>query len=136
MPLRVLSFRSAMGVWRGLSYWLRNSKAKKRIGMIEEQLPDAVELMVRSPAGSAIPFVTRRSTLVARKRSPIPLGSELGIIADEAAYGMNVDDALNRIGNMADRLDLQDLRFLADCGGYPVKHRAATWPRSSKVWPM
>ena len=39
-----------------------------------------------------------------------PLGSELGVIADEAAYGKDVAES---IGNMADRLDIQDLRFLA-----------------------
>ncbi|NND43471.1 MAG: pilus assembly protein TadB, partial [Silicimonas sp.] len=35
-----------MGVG-GIFVWV-NNKAKKRLGMIEEQLPDAVELMVRS----------------------------------------------------------------------------------------
>jgi tight adherence protein B len=39
-----------------------------------------------------------------------PLGSEMGIIADEAAYGRDIGEALNE---MAERLDMQDLRFLA-----------------------
>ncbi len=33
----------------GVFVWV-NNKAKKRLSMIEEQLPDAVELMVRSSA--------------------------------------------------------------------------------------
>jgi tight adherence protein B len=39
-----------------------------------------------------------------------PLGSEFGVIADEAAYGRDVGEALK---DMAERLDMQDLRFLA-----------------------
>ena len=39
-----------------------------------------------------------------------PLGSEFGVIADESAYGRDVGDALKE---MSERLDMQDLRFLA-----------------------
>jgi len=86
--------------------WVNNT-AKKRLGMIEEQLPDAVELMVRSlrvghPFSSALQIVS--------KEVPDPLGSEMGVISDEAAYGRDVGEALK---SMADRLDMQDLRFLA-----------------------
>jgi tight adherence protein B len=86
--------------------WI-NSKAKKRMSMIEEQLPDAVELMVRSlrvghPFSSALTIVS--------KEVPDPLGTEMGVIADESAYGRDVGEALK---DMAERLDMQDLRFLA-----------------------
>ncbi len=95
----------AMGVG-GVYLWV-NTKAKKRISMIEEQLPDAVELMVRSlrvghPFSSAISIVS--------KEIADPLATEFGVIADEAAYGRDVGEALR---HMAERLDLQDLRFLA-----------------------
>jgi tight adherence protein B len=90
----------------GVYTWV-NRKAKKRLAMIEEQLPDAVELMVRSlrvghPFSSAINIVA--------KEVPDPLGSEFGMIADEAAYGRDISDALK---NLAERMDMQDLRFLA-----------------------
>lgn len=39
-----------------------------------------------------------------------PLGSEFGIVADEASYGRNISESLR---DLADRLDMQDLRFLA-----------------------
>ena len=86
--------------------WVNNT-AKKRLGMIEEQLPDAVELMVRSlrvghPFTSALQIVA--------KEVPDPLGSEMGVISDESAYGRDVGEALK---HMAERLDMQDLRFLA-----------------------
>ncbi len=95
----------AMGVG-AVFVWVNNT-AKKRLGMIEEQLPDAVELMVRSlrvghPFSSALSIVA--------KEVPDPLATEMGVISDEAAYGRDVGDALKA---MAERLDMQDLRFLA-----------------------
>jgi tight adherence protein B len=90
----------------GVYTWV-DRKAKKRLALIEEQLPDAVELMVRSlrvghPFSSAINIVAREI--------PDPLGSEFGIIADEAAYGREISEALK---TFAERMDMQDLRFLA-----------------------
>ncbi|MEL6243361.1 MAG: type II secretion system F family protein [Pseudomonadota bacterium] len=90
----------------GVFFWV-TSKANKRLGMIEEQLPDAIELMVRSlrvghPFSSAIQIVA--------KEVADPLASEMGVIADEAAFGRDVGEALK---DMAERLDMQDLRFLA-----------------------
>ncbi|MBO28322.1 MAG: pilus assembly protein TadB [Rhodobacteraceae bacterium] len=90
----------------GVYFWI-SSKANKRMAMIEEQLPDAVELMVRSlrvghPFSNAISIVS--------KEVQDPLASEFGVIADESAYGRDVGEALK---DMAERLDMQDLRFLA-----------------------
>jgi tight adherence protein B len=95
----------AMGVG-GVFFWV-NGKAKKRMSMIEEQLPDAVELMVRSlrvghPFSSAISIVS--------KEIEDPLATEFGIIADESSYGREIGDALKE---MAERLDMQDMRFLS-----------------------
>ncbi len=84
-----------------------NKTAKKRLGMIEEQLPDAVELMVRSlRVGHPFSYALQ----IVAQEVPDPLGSEMGVISDEAAYGRDVGDALK---SMAERLDMQDLRFLA-----------------------
>jgi tight adherence protein B len=95
----------AMGIG-GVYMWI-DKKAKKRMGLIEEQLPDAVELMVRSlrvghPFSSAVAIVA--------KEVPDPLGSEMGVIADEAAYGRDMSESLKAL---AERMDMQDLRFLA-----------------------
>jgi len=94
-----------MGV-AGIYIWV-NGKAKKRMSMIEEQLPDAVELMVRSlrvghPFSSALGIVAQEV--------PDPLGTEMGAISDESAYGRDVGEALKA---MAERMDMQDMRFLA-----------------------
>lgn len=86
--------------------WLRG-KAKKRIALFEEQLPDALDLMVRSlRVGHPI---TAAIGIVAKEMSD-PLGTEFGLIADESTYGMSVTDAIDR---MADRVPVHDLRFLS-----------------------
>ncbi len=95
----------AMGVG-GVYMWI-SGKAKKRMTMMEEQLPEAVELMVRSlrvghPFSSAIAIVA--------SEIPDPLGTEMGMISDEAAYGRDMGETLKA---MAERLDMQDMRFLA-----------------------
>lgn len=104
LPLKI--FLSVTFGFGGVYFWI-NSMAKKRISKLEEQLPDAIELMVRSlrvghPLVSAIGMVAREV--------PDPLGTEFGLIADEAAYGRSVVDSLKQF---ADRMDNQDLRFLA-----------------------
>ena len=104
LPIRIV-VSLAMGVG-GVYVWV-NGKAKKRLALIEEQLPDAVELMVRSlrvghPFSSAVNIVA--------KEVADPLGSEFGVIADEAAYGREMSVSLK---SLAERMDMQDLRFLA-----------------------
>lgn len=94
-----------MGVG-GVYVWI-SRQAKKRMNMLGEQLPEAVELMVRSlrvghPFSSAVAIVAREV--------PDPLGTEMGMISDEAAYGRDMGETLKA---MAERLDNQDLRFLA-----------------------
>lgn len=89
-----------------LYLWLRD-KARKRIKLFEEQLPDALDLMVRSlrvghPMTASVGIVAREM--------PDPLGTEFGLVADEATYGMDINKALERT---ADRMPVADLRFLA-----------------------
>ena len=86
--------------------WL-NNKAKARLELLEEQLPDAVELIVRS-LKVGHPFSS--SVAIVSQELPDPLGTEFGLIADEATYGMDITESLQ---NLAERIDLQDLRFLA-----------------------
>lgn len=96
---------AGMGIG-GVYIWV-NNKANKRIGMIEEQLPDAVELMVRS-LRVGHPFSSALASVASEIKDP--LASEFGVISDEAAYGRDMGETLK---DMAERLDLQDMRFLA-----------------------
>ncbi len=104
LPVRI-AVSIAMGIG-GIFTWI-SMKAKKRMALLEEQLPDAIELMVRSlkvghPFSSAVAIVANEVG--------DPLATEFGIIADEAAYGRDMGEALK---DLAERLDMQDLRFLA-----------------------
>ncbi|KCV83088.1 type II secretion system protein [Actibacterium atlanticum] len=104
LPIRIF-LSVAMGVG-GVFFWV-SRKAKKRMDLLEEQLPEAVELMVRSlrvghPFASAVGIVA--------KEVPDPLGTEFGMISDEAAYGRDISESLK---DLAERMDMQDLRFLA-----------------------
>ena len=92
--------------YAALYLWLRG-RARRRIALIEEQLPDALDLMVRSlrvghPIGGAIGIVAREM--------PDPIGTEFGLLADEATYGMSITDALEKL---TARVPVPDLRFLA-----------------------
>ena len=102
LPIRLI-VSVAMGVG-SVFVWV-NKTAKKRLGLLEEQLPDAVELMVRSlrvghPFTSALQIVAREV--------PDPLGTEMGVISDEAAYGRDVGEALK---HMAERIDQMQALF-------------------------
>ncbi|HEY0214365.1 MAG TPA: type II secretion system F family protein [Paenirhodobacter sp.] len=103
----ILRIILSVGMGVGAVWVWVSRRAAARIALAEEQLPDAVELIVRAlrvghPFVSAIQSVAREL--------PDPLGSEFGIVADEASYGRNISESLR---DLADRLDMQDLRFLA-----------------------
>ena len=84
-----LALRAALSALVGpaaVLVWL-GRRAKARVAAVEEALPDAVELMVRSlrvghPLSSAIQIVAREA--------PGPLGQEMTVIAEETAYGRDV----------------------------------------------
>jgi tight adherence protein B len=104
-----LSLRIVVGValgFGGVFMWI-SGKAKKRIAAIEEQLPEAIDLIVRSlrvghPLAAAL--------AMAGDELPDPLGTELALISDEISYGRDAGEAL---ADFAERIDLQDLRFLS-----------------------
>ncbi len=103
-PIVIGLISATMGVG-GVFMWLAH-KAKARLALFEEQLPDAVELIVRSlrvghPFSSAINVVAQEM--------PDPIGTEFGILSDESTYGRDLVTALE---DLADRIDIQDLRFL------------------------
>ncbi|MEL6477186.1 MAG: type II secretion system F family protein [Pseudomonadota bacterium] len=104
VPIRIMV---AIIVAYGALFLRLRSKAKKRVSNFEEQLPDALDLMVRSlkvghPINAAVGIVAREM--------PDPLGTEFGMIADEATYGMQLSEALDRL---VARVPVPDLKFFA-----------------------
>jgi tight adherence protein B len=78
----------------------------RRLKRLEEQLPDAVDVMVRSlKAGHPIPVAVG----IVGREMPDPIGSEFGMVADEMSYGMDLEEAL---GNMRTRTGQADLTLL------------------------
>lgn len=81
-------------------------KANKRCAKFAEQLPDALDLMVRSlrighPVSGAMSMIAREL--------PAPIGPEFAIACEEVTYGHDIPSAFR---NMAKRVPVQDLGFL------------------------
>jgi tight adherence protein B len=89
---------------------LAHMRAKRR-RVLESQLPDAVDILVRGlRAGHP---VTAAIGLVAREL-PDPIGAEFGILADELTYGLDLETAMN---NMASRVGQEDLSLVVVAAG-------------------
>lgn len=77
-----------------------------RLRRFTEQLPDAIDMMVRSlRAGHPI---NTSMALVAREM-PDPIGSEFGIVVDEVTYGLELSEALDQLRL---RVDVPDLQYM------------------------
>ena len=108
LPLPYLPLALIIAPLTGLSLVLLNLRmqANKRCEKFAEQLPDALDLMVRSlrvghPVSGAI------STIA--KEMPAPVGPEFAIAAEEVTYGHDVPTAFRA---MAERVPVTDLGFL------------------------
>lgn len=85
--------------------YLRITSAK-RLRLFGEQLPDALDVMVRSlqaghPVSAAMTLVT--------KEMPDPIGTEFGIAVDEMTYGLDLKDAL---ANLGERVGVEDFQYV------------------------
>jgi tight adherence protein B len=95
----------ALGIGGPLAFLV--FKAGARSKALSLQLPNALEVMVRSlEAGHPIPTAI---SLVGREL-PDPIGSEFGMAADEIAFGATLEQAVAR---MADRCRHQDVDLFA-----------------------
>jgi tight adherence protein B len=84
-----------------------NFLAGRRSKALSLQLPNALEVMVRSlEAGHPIPT----SISLVGRELPDPIGSEFGMASDEIAYGATLEQAVGRI---ADRCRQQDVDLFA-----------------------
>jgi len=81
-------------------------KRRKRIRAFTEQLPDAIDIIVRG-VRVGLPF-TSAVTLVGREMAD-PVGTEFGMLADEMAFGL---DARTALQNLYRRVGQEDLAFL------------------------
>jgi tight adherence protein B len=88
-----------------IPYMVMRSKRGKRMRQMDEQLPDAMDLMTSAlRAGLSLPAALQ---LVAQE-GPSPLAEEFGYTFDEQNLGMDIKDAML---NMARRIDSLDIKF-------------------------
>lgn len=79
-------------------------KKGRRYRAIEEEFPDALELMARSAsAGHALPGTIR----MVAEESAGPLASEFQRVADEQRYGMSLRESLLGLGERVDTADMR-----------------------------
>ncbi|CAN7654443.1 type II secretion system F family protein [Mesorhizobium caraganae] len=85
---------------------LRRARSK-RVQKFARQLPDALDMIVRSlraghPASVAIALVAREM--------PDPLGTEFGIVADEITFGLSLENAVRKLSQ---RVGYEGLHLLS-----------------------
>ena len=101
----------AIALGFGVPYAIILRRAEKRLKLLSEQLPDALDLMARGlRVGHPISVTLRR---VARDM-PDPIGSEFGIIEDRISHGVDLATAFREF---ADRVDQEDVYYLSVCVG-------------------
>ena len=79
---------------------------RKRIARFSEQLPDAIDVIVRG-VKSGYPFTVALG-LVAKEMSD-PIGTEFGMTSDEISFGSDIGSALD---NLFHRVGHEDLLYL------------------------
>jgi tight adherence protein B len=87
----------------GVPFVYLSFKAARRAKALSNQLPDALEVIVRSlEAGHPVPTAI---ALVGREMLD-PIGSEFGMAADEIAYGATLETAIGHMGARCRHIDI------------------------------
>lgn len=94
-----------MGVTLGGFIYYLKYRCAQRIKMIEKQLPDALDLMVRAQQ-SGHAFISALQITASESRAPIAL--EFRKVFDEINLGMSVQAAMN---HLASRIDSKEIRY-------------------------
>jgi tight adherence protein B len=100
------SFFLAVTLSLALTYLFFRSMRRRRIAHFAEQLPEAIDLIVRGVrVGYPLPIALG---LVAREM-PDPIGAEFGLTSEEITFGQDVKTAVD---NLYRRVGQEDLLFL------------------------
>ena len=102
----VIGLPAAFIIAFGGSVMILMRRRSGRISRFAAQLPDALDMMVRS-LRAGHPILTSMS-LVARE-FPDPIGTEMGLVVDETTYGLELSEALD---NLRARVNHADLHYM------------------------
>jgi tight adherence protein B len=106
--------------------WLSHQR-NKRLRLIDEQLPLALDIMHRA-LRAGHPVVS--ALQLAATEIGDPLGTEFGLVVDETLYGMELRDSL---ASFAQRVGSQECHFFVSAWAFNPRP-AATSVKSSKAW--
>ncbi len=106
LPIPLAVGGASLGIV-ALAYLYVSMKRKARLDALEAQLPEMLDLVVRS-VRSGHPLNT--ALRLAANELPEPLGSEVGLLVDETTYGTSLIDAVD---NLAERVGLSDYNYFA-----------------------
>lgn len=95
---------AALGL--GLPLLYIQARRRRRLKLFGEQLPTALDLLVRS---LRVGHPLSASLGIVAQELPDPIGSEFGIVVDEVTYGLDLQEAIDNLG---DRVDVPDLRYM------------------------
>lgn len=114
----MISIAAALGAGILLPLLYLKMQAGKREKLLGAQLPDALEIIVRSlEAGHPVPTAV---SLVGREM-PDPIGSEFGLAADEISYGSSLEEAVKKLAERTRQPDVElfsaTVRLQAKTGG-------------------
>lgn len=98
--------------------WFLVRTGKKRSARLAQQLPDGLNVIVRSlEAGHPVPT----AIALVGSEMPDPIGTEFGMMADEVAYGASLKDAVRRLAARSFSQDVDlfaaTIRLQAQTGG-------------------
>lgn len=83
----------------------------QRVNDLVKQMPDALDMMAR---GLKVGHPLNTSLQTVANEMPDPIGTEFGIVVDQVSFGDDLTDAFNEF---ADRIDQEDLHYLATAIG-------------------
>jgi tight adherence protein B len=99
----LVSFAAAVLVGIGLPLVVLQALRDRRQRRFEEQLPEAIDILVRSlRAGHAIPVAIN----TVAQQMPDPVGSEFALTASELTYGLDLETALINLRSRVGQIDL------------------------------
>lgn len=99
-------FSAACALVIGMLPWVYVARTrKKRLGKLEQQLPDALDLITRAMrAGHSLPLGIQLLT----EEMPEPVAGEFRQVHEQVSFGVSLQQAL---GNLCDRVPLTDYRY-------------------------